>query len=235
MGDVVRRTAGAKGTVTVQEPTRAQHQVARRVAEARATVPDFTLTAEVDMQACVALRARLAERGSDGEQAPTTTDLIVKACGLALREHPRMNAAYKDATFELYGRVNVAVVLAGEDDTPVAPTVFDADAKSLEEIARELDVLARRARSGAITAPEVSDLGRHGVTRFAAIIAPPHAAALAVGALGDRAVVRDSRLVARHVVDLTLTCDHRIVYGPDAARFLGRVREVLEAPAELVG
>ena len=223
----------AKGGTTHEEPTRAQTQHARRVAESRATVPDLSLTTQVDMESASALRAGLPA------PVPSFEDLIVKACALALREAPRTNGAYRDARFERYARVNIGVTMATTDST-VTPVIFDADAKSLAEIAADTTALVRRAREGAVTQPElsggtftVSSLGEFGVTHFAAIVNQPQAAILAVGAVELRAVVRDGAVVARHVVDLTLSCDHRILHGADAAAFLRRVRELLEQPALL--
>jgi pyruvate dehydrogenase E2 component (dihydrolipoamide acetyltransferase) len=220
--------ATGRGEVTVLEPTRAQQQHARRVAESRATVPDITLAAEADMTAALALRAQLREAAGEGQAVPTLNDLVVKAAALALREHPRVNGVYKDGRFALYGRVNVGVAVAA-DDAVAVPTVFDADVKPPAQIAAETRALAARVRAGAITQPElsagtftVSNLGMLGVTSFAAVIAPAQAAVLAVGA------VRAGGAMA-----LTLSCDHRILYGADAARFLATVRIGLEAPEAL--
>jgi pyruvate dehydrogenase E2 component (dihydrolipoamide acetyltransferase) len=122
----------------------------------------------------------------------------------------------------------------------VVPTVFDADLKSLGEIARETRALAARVREGTITPPElsggtftVSNLGMYGVRNFTAIINPPQAAILSVGELEPRAVVRGAEVLARHTMMLTLACDHRILYGADAALLLARIRELLEAPTAL--
>jgi pyruvate dehydrogenase E2 component (dihydrolipoamide acetyltransferase) len=136
--------------------------------------------------------------------------------------------------------VNVGVAVAA-DDALVVPTVFDADTRALGEIARETRALAERVRAKAITPPElgggtftVSNLGMFGISSFAAIINPPQAAIMSVGALAKRAVVDDAgEVVARSMLTLTLVCDHRILYGAEAALFLARVRELLEAPAAL--
>jgi pyruvate dehydrogenase E2 component (dihydrolipoamide acetyltransferase) len=237
---VTRGEAGtAKGEVTVQELTRGQQVVARRMAEAKATVPEFTLQAEIDMEGAVALRSQLKKLAAEGTPVPSYNDMVVKACGLALSQHPRANGAYRDGRFELHQRVNVGVAVAAPDSL-VVPTVFDADSKSLGEIARETRALAERVRAGAITPPElsggtftVSNLGMYGVSNFTAIVNPPQAAILAVGELKQRAVVRDGELVARHTMHVTLACDHRILYGADAALFLARVRELLEEPLAL--
>lgn len=230
---------GNRGAPTVEEPTRAQQALARRVAEAKAIVPEFTLRVEVDMEQALALRRGLGEIVGDGPPVPTLNDLVVKASALALRDFPRVNGAYRDGRFELYPRVNVGFAVAGEG-TLVVPVVFDADRKGLGAIARETRALAAKARDATLRSPElagatftVSNLGRHGVADFTAVITPPQAAVLAVAAVVAQAVVRDGEVVAGHRMALTLACDHRIVYGVEAARFLGRVRALLEAPLAL--
>ena len=230
--------ATAKGETTVQELSRVQQLVARRMAESKATAPDFHLTVEVDMEAAVELRKQL--KAADPEAvSPSFNDFVVKAAALALRDVPRANGAYRDGRFELYSRVNVGIAVAGEDAL-VVPTIFDADRKSLGEIAREARTLAERVREGKITPPElsggtftVSNLGMYGIRRFVAVINPPQAAILSVGALEPRAVVRDGEVVARATMDLTLACDHRILYGAEAAQFRARIRERLERPLML--
>jgi pyruvate dehydrogenase E2 component (dihydrolipoamide acetyltransferase) len=228
---------GAKGAVTEQELSRVQQTIARRMVEAKATMPDFTLTAEVDMDAAVELRARLKALG--GEVVPSYNDFVVKAAALALRAHPRANGAYRDGRFELFERVNVGIAVAAQDALLV-PTVVDADRRSLGEIARDARRLAAAARDGKLTAAElaggtfsVSNLGMFGVTHFTAVLNPPQAAILAVGALEQRAVVRDGEIVPGHRMTITLTCDHRILYGADAAAFLADIRLVLEQPLRL--
>jgi pyruvate dehydrogenase E2 component (dihydrolipoamide acetyltransferase) len=236
--------ATAKGETTIVELTRTQQTIARRMAESKATIPDFTLQIDIDMEECVKLRTEL-KRLSPAE-APTYNDMVVKACATALREHPRANGSYRDGRVQLHSRVNVGVAVAVDaGDGPAAgalvvPTVFDAEEKSLGEIARETRVLAERVRDGSITPPElgggtftVSNLGMFGVTAFTAIVNPPQAAILSVGALAPRAVVHEGEVVARDTMTVTLACDHRILYGADAAQFLARVRELLEVPAAL--
>jgi pyruvate dehydrogenase E2 component (dihydrolipoamide acetyltransferase) len=236
----VTESGTAKGDVTVQELTRTQSVIARRMAESKATVPEFTLSAEVDMEAAVALRAQLkAVAGAEGAATPSYNDMVVKACAIALREHPRANGAYRDGRFELYSRVNVGVAVAARDSL-VVPTVFDADRKSLGEIAHETRTLAERVRAGAVTPPElsggtftVSNLGMFGIQSFTAVINPAQAAILAVGEITPRPVVRDGEIVPRHTMSVTLACDHRILYGAVAAEFLGRIRRLLEQAVTL--
>jgi pyruvate dehydrogenase E2 component (dihydrolipoamide acetyltransferase) len=228
----------AKGESTRQDLTRLQRTVARRMAESRATVPDIELRSQVDMSEAVGLREQL--RGLSGDALPSLNDFIVKAAALALRDFPRVNGAYRDSQFEIYSRVNVGIAVAA-DDALVVPTIFDADTRSLGDIGRTARALAARVRDGSITPAElgggtftVSNLGMYGVDSFSAVINPPQAAILAVGALRQRPVVDDSgAIVARATIVLTLACDHRIVYGVDGARFLSRVRELLERPVSL--
>jgi pyruvate dehydrogenase E2 component (dihydrolipoamide acetyltransferase) len=245
---VEERVARAKGETTIVELTRTQQTIARRMAESKATIPDFSLLLDVDMEACVTLRTELKrlarpaaeEPDSAGHaDAPTYNDMVVKASALALREHARANGSYRDGRLELHSRINVGVAVAAHDAL-IVPTVFDADEKSLGEIARETRALAERVRAGTITPPElgggtftVSNLGMYGVRSFTAIINPPQAAILSVGTMQQRAVVREGELAAAHTMALTLACDHRILYGADAALFLARIRELLEAPSAL--
>ena len=228
-----------KGETTTQDLSRLQQTVARRMAESKATAPDFVLNIDVDMEEAVDLRKRLKGAAAEGQPVPSFNDFVVKAAALALVDFPRANGAYRDGKFELYSRVNVGVAVAGQDAL-VVPTVFDADTKSLGQISRETRALAERVRAGAITPPElssgtftVSNLGMFGIQSFVAVINPPQAAILAVGAMAPTPVVRDGEVVVRHVMRLTLSCDHRILYGADAAEFLGRIRERLENPLQL--
>ena len=236
--------ATAKGQARSVELTRTQQTVARRMAESRATIPEFTLQIDVDMEECVALRAELkrlsqTQGASEPAASPTYNDMVVKAAALALRQNPRANGSYRDGRLTLYSRINVGVAVAA-DEALVVPTVFDADEKSLGEIARETRALAERVRDGTITPPElgggtftVSNLGMYGIRSFTAIINPPQAAILSVGALEQRPVAVDGVLVVRHMLTLTLACDHRILYGAEAALLLARVRELLQSPAAL--
>ena len=232
-------TASAtKGEVKAFELSKLQQTVARRMAESAATAPHFYLQAQIEMADAAALRAQLKQLAPEG--APSINDMVVKATALALRSHPRANGAYRDGQVEHYGRINVGVAVAAREAL-VVPTVFDADTKSLGEIARETKALAARTREGTITPPElsggtftVSNLGMYGIENFGPVINPPQAGILAVGAMEQRAVVDEAgQVVARETMAVTLACDHRILYGAEAATFLGRVRELLEAPVAL--
>jgi pyruvate dehydrogenase E2 component (dihydrolipoamide acetyltransferase) len=229
---------GAKGEVTVLEPSRTQQLIARRMASAKATIPEFTVSVEVDAVPAFELREQLRNVCSP---LPSVNDLLVKACAIALRAHPNVNAAYVDGHFERYSRINIGVAVAGEG-TLVVPTVFDADLKSLVEVATQTRALASQVRDGTVGPADlaggtftVSNLGMLGVARFTAVINSPQAAILAVGAAAPRPIVRaDGAVGVGRVMELTISADHRIVYGAEAAEFLATVRKRLERPAVLL-
>lgn len=246
--DVVRAAAtatppadaptSARGDVRVIVPTPTQATIARRMAESAATIPTFTVTADADVSQIVALR--LGARAEGGDATPSLNDFVVKAVATALGEFPRFNASWIGDTIECYSRINVGVAVA-TDDALLVPVVPDADAKSLAEIAAETRRLAEAARRRALRPEElqngtftISNLGMFGVRSFTAIVDPPQTAILAVGAV-RRAPAEDATggVVFRDVMTLTLSCDHRVVYGADGARFLSRLRELLERPLVL--
>lgn len=217
--------------------TRVQRLIAERMTASKQSAPDFVLDVEIDMGAAIAMRARLKELlGESGQKPPSLGDFVIKACALALREHPRVNGAYRGEAVELFDHVNVGVAVA-TDDALVVPTVRDADARSLGQIAADVRRLAQAARSGRLTPREldgatftVSNLGMFGVDAFTAVLNPPQAAIIAVGAVREKPVARDGQLVLGQTLTARLTCDHRILNGADGAAFLARVRALLEAP-----
>jgi pyruvate dehydrogenase E2 component (dihydrolipoamide acetyltransferase) len=235
----LERPETAKGEVSQQELTKLQQTVARRMAESKATAPHFYLSVEIDMTRAVEARSRIKAGTPEGEPVPSFNDMVVKACAIALREHPRANGAYRDGRLELYSRVNVGVAVAAQDALTV-PTIFDADRKGLREIARQTRELAGKVRDATVTPPElsggtftVSNLGMYGIDSFSAVINPRQAGILAVGAINQRPVVRDGEFAKAQLMSVTLACDHRILYGADGAQFLARIRELLEEPANL--
>src|SRR3954452_7685343 len=229
-----------KGDVTVEEPSRIQQIIARRMAASKATIPHFTLSMDVDMEGAVELREQLkALAEQQGTPVPSYNDMVVKACAIALRDFPLVNASYKDGSFEHHSRVNIGVAVAGEG-TLIVPTIFDADRKGLGQIATESRALAEKVRDGKISPPELSgatvsitNLGMYGFTTFTAVINPPQAAILAVGKMEPKPVVRDGELTVRNGMNVTIACDHRILSGAPAAEFLGRVKAILEQPIAL--
>jgi pyruvate dehydrogenase E2 component (dihydrolipoamide acetyltransferase) len=229
--------ASGKGEVSVHEPTPTQATIARRMVESATTIPVFTVSADVDVSEIAATR-RDARAG--GDKAPSLNDFVVKAAAVTLREFPRFNASYVDGKVECYSRVNVGIAVA-TDDALLVPVVRDADRKSLAELAEETRALADGARQRTLRPEDfhdgtftVSNLGMFGVRAFTAIIDPPQVAILAVGG-ARRAPLEEApdRVSFRDLMTVTLSCDHRVVYGADGARFLSRLRELLERPLAL--
>lgn len=221
---------GRKGAVESEEPTRAQQVAVRRVAEAKATVPELTVRTDVDVTEALALAV-------DGV---TLDDLVVKASGLALRAMPRANGAYRDGRFERYARVNVGLAVPAGQGQLTLPTIFDADAKPLAQVASEARALVAQVRDGSITAAEVAGgtftvttTGGHAVDALEPIIVAPQAAGLGVGAAREAVVPVAGAPAVRKVLTLTLVADARALHGPDAAELLARIASLLAAPAPL--
>jgi pyruvate dehydrogenase E2 component (dihydrolipoamide acetyltransferase) len=238
----VRKASGgaapATGTTEVSL-TATQRTIAKRMSASRAEIPEFTLETEIDMEAAAQMREELRELGR--EPLPSFNDLVVKATALALRRHPGLNASYAGDRVLRFDRVNVGIAVATEDALYV-PTIPDADRLSVFEIAGLARDLVGRVTDGTIGLDDlrdgtftVSNLGMFGVRRFQAVINPPQAAILAVGEVARRpAVAENGEIVARLEMDVVLSCDHRVVYGAEAARFLQTLKSFLERPVALV-
>jgi pyruvate dehydrogenase E2 component (dihydrolipoyllysine-residue acetyltransferase) len=235
--EVHQPAAAGKGDTRTLELTATQTTIARRMVESATTIPSFTVSADVDMSLITTLRRGARE---ERDEAPSVNDFVVKASARALQTFPRFNAAYVDGKVECYSRVNVGIAVA-TDDALLVPVVLDADRKTLAQIAADTRRLAEAARRRALQPDDlrdgtftVSNLGMFGVRSFTAIIDPPQVGILAVGGV-RRAPVEDAHggVVFRDLMTVTLTCDHRVVYGADGAQFLSRLRELLERPLEL--
>jgi pyruvate dehydrogenase E2 component (dihydrolipoamide acetyltransferase) len=212
---------GGKGDVRGIELTPTQETIARRMVASATTIPVFTVSIDIDMSLIAALREGV-------QSAPSMNDFVVKAAALTLRDFPRFNSSFSAGKVEYYSRINVGIAVA-TDDALLVPVVLDADRKTITEISADTRRLADAARKRVLQPEDlrdatftVSNLGMFGVRAFTAIIDPPQVAILAVGgARGDD-------------MNVTLSCDHRVLYGADAARFLSRLRELLERPLALV-
>jgi pyruvate dehydrogenase E2 component (dihydrolipoamide acetyltransferase) len=237
--DVRDASAAAPSSADDVELTPVQRRIAARMSESRSQIPEFTLEAEIDMEALAELRDELRDLGR--EPLPSFNDLVVKAAALSLRKHPAVNSSWADGRIRRNERVNVGIAVATEDALYV-PTLFDADTLSVFEIAAQSRGRIENVLDGSITPDElrdgtftVSNLGMYGVRRFHAVIYPPQAAILAVGEVARRpAVDEGGAIVARHRMDVALSCDHRVVYGAEAARFLQTLQTLLERPVALV-
>jgi pyruvate dehydrogenase E2 component (dihydrolipoamide acetyltransferase) len=214
--------------------------VARRMADSFATVPHFSVSARVDMTAAETLRRDVnAALQASGEKV-TVNDLIVRACALALREHPQAHRSYVDGRHVYHAHANIGIAVA-LDDGLVVPVLEAADERPLREIARASRDLASRARSGGLRQREieggtftVSNLGMFDVAFFTAIINPPESAILAVGSAEPTPVVRDGEVSVRSLMTATLSVDHRACSGADGARLLQSIRRNLEQPLLLL-
>jgi pyruvate dehydrogenase E2 component (dihydrolipoamide acetyltransferase) len=244
--DVIRAgsSAPASGVLDLKGPTTAvplsttAQTIARRMTQSRSEIPSFDIVMQADMSAVVQLRRN---SGDLVDTVPSLNDFVVKAAALALREYPAFNSSFVNGQCERHARVNVGIAVATEDALLV-PAVVDADLKGLAVIAAETRELVARAHGRRLSPEEltastftVSNLGMFDVRSFTAVINPPQVAILAVGSVRRSPVETATGGVAfRDVAELTLTADHRAVYGAHAARFLGRLRQLLEHPLALV-
>lgn len=223
----------------VEEPTRMQTLIARRMTQSKTTVPHFYVTVEARMDEAMSVRDQL-RRTVEGADKLTVTDLLVRACALALLRFPEVNSSWVDGRFERKRRVNIGVAVAREKGL-VVPVVRDADRKDLVQISIESRQLVERARAGKATQEDlsggsfsISNLGMYGVDEFQAIINPPESGILAVGGVKDAVVVDDGEISVAKVMRMTLSVDHRVFYGATAAEFLAEVVRLMENPVSLV-
>jgi pyruvate dehydrogenase E2 component (dihydrolipoamide acetyltransferase) len=233
------RAAGPE--VEVVDPTRMQATIARRMTEAKSTVPEFTVTVEARVDEAVSMRQQLKD-SVPGADKVTMTDMLVRACALALRKFPEVNTSWVDGKFQRKRAVNIGLAVAPSQGMGLlVPVVHDADIKDLIQISIESRQVIERARSGRPNEGDlsgatfsISNLGMFGVDEFVAIINPPEAAILAVGAIKDVPVVDEGRIVPGKVMRMTLSVDHRVFYGATAAQFMAEVKRLIENPVTLV-
>ncbi|MEM8485142.1 MAG: pyruvate dehydrogenase complex dihydrolipoamide acetyltransferase [Bacteroidota bacterium] len=217
--------------------------ISRRLSESKFTSPHFYLQIDVDMDGAVAFRQQLNELAlSQDKQKVSYNDLITKACALALREHPYVNASYmeNEGEIRLHNEVHVAIAVA-IDEGLITPVVRNADNKGLSQIAAETRELAGKARDRKLQPHEfegstfsTSNLGMFGIENFTAIINPPNACILAIGGIRDVPVVKDGAIVPGKRMKLSLSCDHRVVDGATGAQFLNTVKQYLEQPMNMM-
>jgi pyruvate dehydrogenase E2 component (dihydrolipoamide acetyltransferase) len=214
--------------------------VAARMSQSKQTVPHFYVESEIDMTRALEMRAELNQGLADRGEKLSVNDLIVRACALALIEHPQAHRSYVEGRHAYHEHANVGIAVA-LDDGLIVPVIVAADTKPVREISRETRDLAARAREGKLKQREieggtftVSNLGMFGVANFEAIINPPESAILAVGATVPRPVAADGEIVVRSIMRATLSCDHRACSGADGAKLLQTVKRLLEAPSLLL-
>jgi pyruvate dehydrogenase E2 component (dihydrolipoamide acetyltransferase) len=227
--------APAAGEVEAIPLTGMRKAIARRMTEAW-EAPAFQITMTADMTAAIRLREALVERMGEGDAKPTYSDLLTKVCAVALMRHRAVNAVFAGDEVHLMPTANVGFAVAVPNGL-VVPVQRSCETKTIPQIANERAELVERTRGGGLRQEDleggtftISNLGMYGVERFVAVLNPPQAAILAVGAIEERAVVRNGELAARPIMEMTLTCDHRTVDGATASEFLRTVKQFLEEP-----
>jgi pyruvate dehydrogenase E2 component (dihydrolipoamide acetyltransferase) len=216
--------------------------IARRLTTAKMLIPHFYLTIDCRIDELMAMRARLNERAPKGDGAfkLSVNDFVVKACALALLRVPEVNASWTENAILRHKHADIGVAVA-LDFGLITPIVFAAEGKGLAVISNEVKSLAERARAKKLKPQEfeggsfaISNLGMFGIKDFTAVINPPHAAILAVGAGEARAVVRDGKIEAATMMTVTLSCDHRVIDGATGALFLQAFKTFIEDPAAML-
>jgi pyruvate dehydrogenase E2 component (dihydrolipoamide acetyltransferase) len=211
--------------------------IAKRLAESKFTAPHFYLTIAIDMDAAVASRARLNEVS---KVKISFNDLVLKACAIALKQHPAVNSSWLGDKIRVNHHINIGVAVAVEDGLLV-PVVRYADTKSLSQIGTEVKEFAQKAKDKKLQPSDwegntftISNLGMFGIDEFTAIINPPDACILAVGGIAQVPVVKNGNIVPGNVMKVTLSCDHRVVDGATGAAFLQTLKGLLEEPLRML-
>jgi pyruvate dehydrogenase E2 component (dihydrolipoamide acetyltransferase) len=228
-------------TAAIEVPHNAMRKIiARRLVESKQTIPHIYLTIDCEIDELLKLRKTLNDKAADGAYKISINDFIVRAVALALRKVPRVNASWTDTAILLHDSADVAVAVA-LDDGLITPIIRNADGKGLAEISNETKELAGRARAGKLMPDEyqggtfsVSNLGMFGTKSFSAVINPPHAAILAVGAGAQQAVVKDGALAVATVMSCTISADHRVIDGAVAAEFLAVFKSMVDDPLNML-
>ena len=228
--------AAAEPEFEVVELTKTRKTIARRLTEAW-QAPVFQLTVTADATELVATRERMVELLRADDTKPTVSDVLTRLVASALVRHRPVNANFVDGQLHRFSAANVGLAVAAPAGL-IVPVIRDADRKSVQQIAADRADLVSRARDGKLQLADleggtftISNLGMYGVEQFVAVLNPPQAAILAVGAAHDQPVAVDGELQVRPLMTLTLTCDHRTIDGADASEFLGTVKQLLEEPA----
>ena len=223
-----------------EENTSKMRQViASRLAESIGPIPTFYLTVEIEMDNASAMRKQI-NANLDDDSKISINDIIVKVAAMSLMKHPFVNASYQDKTIKFYEQADIGVAVA-IDEGLITPVVRGANLKGLAEISAEIKDLAAKAKSKKLQPEEytgatfsISNLGMMGIKEFTAIINPPEAAIIAVGGANPMPVVRDGQVTVRSIMNVTMSCDHRVIDGATGAKFLQTFKQMLETPAMML-
>lgn len=238
-GSPFKKSATAQASAYRDEPvSEMRRTIARRLMTSLGPVPHFFLTTEIEMDRAAEMRKGINEL--DPELKISLNDIIIKVAAATLMQHPQVNASFQDKVVRYYAHADIGVAVAIEDGL-ITPIVRAADQKSLGEIAAEVRDLAESARNRKLRPEEftgatfsISNLGMFGIEEFTAIINPPEAAILAVGAMSAKPVVRNNEIVVRQMMRVTMSCDHRVIDGATGAKFLQTLKKILENPLFLI-
>lgn len=230
--------AAAVPAYEVRPMSQIRKTIAKKMVQSKAPVPHFYVTNEIDMGRALTIKAELADRQSPIKV--TITDMIVRALAITLARFPQFNASFKDETIHYHQSIHIGVAV-GLEDGLIVPVLRDCQTKGLLQIAEEARALFERAKSRRLKPDEytgatfsLSNLGMVDVEQFAAIITPPEAAALAIGRIKETPVAVDGRVAIRKRMMTTVSCDHRVVDGLQAAQFLQTLKHELEEPTGLL-
>lgn len=220
-------------------PTKLRQTIAKRMVASKQTVPHFYVTSEIEMSEAMTLRAKLNALVDEAGKI-SVNDMVLKAAAVALTHFPGINASFGENVIVRHGTVNMGIAVALEQGL-ITVVVAEADRKPLAQIAREAKDIVTRAKNGKARPEEmqgstftISNLGMFDVAEFVAIINPPEAAILAVGSVRDVPVIRNGQVVPGRTMKVTLSADHRVTDGAEAAKFLQEVKQNLEEPLRLL-
>jgi pyruvate dehydrogenase E2 component (dihydrolipoamide acetyltransferase) len=237
VGASQKRGFVGKESWTDETVSQMRKTIARRLSESKFSAPHFYLTLDIDMDAAMALRKQL--NALEGVKI-SFNDMVIKAVGLALREHPNVNSAWHGDFIRRNEHIHIGVAVA-VDEGLLVPVVRFADGKEMQAIGEEVRELAKKAKSKKLQPQEwegntftISNLGMFGIEEFTAIVNPPDSCILAVGGIKNVPVVKDGAVVPGNVMKVTLSCDHRVVDGATGAAFLQTFKEMMENPIALV-
>ena len=244
----LRQAQGERGDGTEDEPgtetvplSRMRQAIARLTSRSKSEIPHFYMAVEVSADPALALRSEVNPKLQSQNVRLSVHDLVVRACVVALQKHPTLNASFGGDSLRLHSAINIGVVIDMDQEGIIVPALLECQDKSILQLSTEGRDLVRRAKENALRPEEltggtfsISNLGSLGVHTFGAVVHPPNAAILAVGAIRKEPVVRGDEIVVGQVMNLNLSVDHRVEDGVTAARFLGELKRLIEHPQELL-
>lgn len=230
--EIVRSSVGDR----LVPHTSVRKVIAKRLSESKQTIPHFYLSMDCNITALLEARSKINGSLESKGIKISVNDMVIKACAMALKQYPNANAAWQEDGMLIYENIDISVAVAIEGGL-ITPIIFNADKKDIPAISQEMKSLASKAKLGQLQPSEfqgggfsISNLGMYGVKQFNAIINPPQACIIAVGAAEDKPIVQNGQIVSAKIMNITLSCDHRVVDGALAAELLSTIKNMLECP-----